>query len=713
MAETADSLVQWATQNQHLKDTPEFKAKAEQFKQLIGEGGNPEEPLPTVVVTPNEPPPAPAAPPAAATAPDATAPTEAPAGPPGDPNSTYNTAARVGVGALTGIPDLIIAGLNAGSRAGFMPPTKVPYLGPKVLSMLGAQEMAPDASLPRQLLEGGASALLGGGGTAALKAGMAAKTAGSAILDIMRSLATKTAVPTVTGHYGSEVGANVAHTFGLDPETGALIGGVLGAHGASASAEMPSRYIDWKYRGMNNPDAAATAQAARNIGVELPASALGNDTVRMRENSNANRWGASNFTQNRRMNAIDQTGAAYNTMADARGSLNPTPSSGEIGSALGEAARQGANELKARVSAPQESLMQRVGPNTPIDWQPILDRMRRLSAETDATTAVPIDTRINRTESRFPRDPVTGDITDTSGTYNQVKDFRTNVRNAGEGYDPVPSRYAGSTEDAATAVMRDAAIRRGVSPAEFDRTQERYAAAMDQGTEQNPVGGPHKQLTELTADIKNNPTAGTNYLRQGEQDPTRLRMLEATVATPRTPQQPINSLDNIIGDYIRHIGNQTINNPNRGAAAPRQLATRIEGMSSESRPILFGGQEQRALDIATVARALNAPTRQGGLGQTMGAINRDIPVTMGAGEIGHAVGSATGIPGAPTAGRTLGYLLGPFRRMLGGRMMQSPTALNALEGRPYQSNYSISDLRAAMNAASSPQTQGMPVGPRQ
>jgi hypothetical protein len=81
MAETADSLVQWATQNQHLKDTPEFKAKAEQFKQLIGEGGNPEEPLPTVVVTPNEPPPAPAAPPAAATAPDATAPTEAPAGP--------------------------------------------------------------------------------------------------------------------------------------------------------------------------------------------------------------------------------------------------------------------------------------------------------------------------------------------------------------------------------------------------------------------------------------------------------------------------------------------------------------------------------------------------------------------------------------------------------------------------------------------------------
>jgi hypothetical protein len=73
---------------------------------------------------------------------------------------------------------------------------------------------------------------------------------------------------------------------------------------------------------------------------------------------------------------------------------------------------------------------------------------------------------------------------------------------------------------------------------------------------------------------------------------------------------------------------------------------------------------------------------------------------MTATAIGHQVGSATGLPGGATAGMTLGYLLGPARRAIGGRAMQSPTALNALEGRPYQSDYGIADLAAAITAAS-------------
>jgi len=685
--DTIEGLVQWGVDNQHLKGTPEFEAKTQQYKQLRDAA-------------------APPATPAAAAAP-AAEPAAAPAAPakPSNPNSLYNTAARVGVGTLTGIPDIGIAGLNALSRAGYGPAEEQPYFGPMVLDAIGAQPLAQDASLTRQLLEGGASALLGGGGTAIARAAIAAPTAIRAVMNSLSKLGSTTVAPTIGGHYGGEYGEKVGNALGVDPKTTSLLGSLAGGVGGGASARAPERIIDYRYRGMGNENAPAIAQAARNEGVELPASALGNPTIRARENSYANRWGAGNLTQNLRTNARDQVGAAFNDVADARGSLNPVPTTGDIGASIGSLARQGATDLQARASAPQESLLQRVQPDAPADWQPILDRMRQLSADTYAGTARPLEARIAAIESRLPRDPVTGDITSTMGTYNQVKDFRSDTRIAGEGYDPIPSRYARGAEDAATDVMRGTAAQRGVPNPEFDRIMERYATIMGEG-------GPHEQLTAVAQDARTNAASGYNYLKQGEQDPARLRMLEANTP-PRTQGQPLSPLDQTFGDYLRLIGNQTINSPNQGAAGQRQFATRIENMNPESLDVLAGPQRGRVEDIATIARALNQPTRQGGLGQTVGQINRDIPAALTFGEMGRQLGGLLDFPGSQTLGQAIGYAVGPAQRAIGGRMMQSPTAMRALEGAPYQGNYGINDLIAALTAASQSQTQGAPLpGPR-
>ena len=691
MAETIEDLVKWGQENQHLKGTPEYDAVGERFKRLRdGAGGGPPtapttETLPEITVKPNEPPPE--------TGPVATPPQGTPAAPaaPSDPYSFYNTAARIGGSALTGIPDLAIALGNAGSRAGIFPETKIPYLGPMALNAVGAEPLPADASTTRQLLEGGASALLGGGGAAIARGIAAAPTALQAIRAALTRLTGSTVAPTVASHYGADIGEAAGRALKVDPETAALFVAILGGGAAGGAAPGRQSYIDWKYRGMGNPNAPAVGQAARIEGIQLPASALGNDTIRMRENSNANRWGSSNFTQDRRMTARDQTGAAWNDMADNRGSLNPTPAPADIGGAVADIARTNADDLRTRVAAPQEALAQTVGPGSPAEWLPVLSALRQASHETYAGTAGPLEARIRAIESRLPVD-AQGNIIDTRGTYNQVKDFRSDTRIKGEGYDPIPSRYAGQAEDAATGVMRDTADQQGVPPQTFDRVQERYAAAMGEG-------GPHEQLTAVADNARTNAASGYNYLKQGEQDPQRLRMLEAT-SQPQLRGQGPSPLDQTFGDYLRLIGNQTINNPNQGAPGPRQLATRVRGIADESLDVITGPQRDRVDRLALIAQALNSPTRQGGLGQTMGQINRDIPASMTATAIGHQVGSATGLPGGATAGMTLGYLLGPARRAIGGRAMQSPTALNALEGRPYQSDYGIADLAAAITAAS-------------
>jgi hypothetical protein len=239
------------------------------------------------------------------------------------------TAGRVITGAATGIPDIAIAIGNAGVRAsggggfgmaGAEPGSvkEAPYVGPMVNKAVGVPELPPDASTTRRLLEGGGSALLGGGASSILRAAGAAPTAAEAIMPAISALTRSTVAPTVGSHWGGQAGSYLADKVGLDKETGALIGSIMGGH-AGKVADLPASYVDWRFRGQGRDNAAEIAAQAQRQGVTPNAAMLGNDAIQMRERTLANRGGfAGNFTVGRRNDARDQIANAWQPRSQAR-----------------------------------------------------------------------------------------------------------------------------------------------------------------------------------------------------------------------------------------------------------------------------------------------------------------------------------------------------------------------------------------------------------
>jgi len=683
MADTLESLVQWGVDNAHLKGTPEFEANKEKYKALRNAaqgGGSADAPLnPGSVKS------------ALAdkfgsfvkTAAEDTA---------ANPGGFSAATGRVVTGAATGVPDLGIGIYNAGARLTGNEGSQVDYVGPQVNQALGGAPMPADAGTGRQLAEAGLSALLGGGANAIARAGAAAPSAARAAIPMISKLFTTTVAPTVGAHWGGQGGEIAAKSMGLDPETGALLGSLLGGAAPGVASRAPARFTDWRYRGMGKPNAGEIMTAAENQNVTPTAGMLGNEQIRARENTYANKFGASDFTNARRTEARTGVGEAWDRMAEARGALEPNPTESTIGYNVARVAREGVADAEARSSTGQQDLMNQIGRRADMDAAPIVRSIQDVRRATDPLTAAPLDARLTALRRMIAQNPANfdadGNQIASNIPYERGKDFRTGLRISGEGYDPVPGRHAGTVYDATTGAMRGAAVDQGVAPDFFDTVQGRTARLTGEGS-------PVEQLTPVGAGES---TGAYNYLNEGVQNPQRLRMLQNT-------GNPL--MDRVFGDYLRKLGNETINSPNQGAPGPRQLATRIESMPDETRAVVGGPQEPAMMDIATLARALNFPTSQSGLGRTMGPLTGGIPGTLTAGEIGSAVGGATTIPGGGTAGRVLGYLSGPARRMVGGRMMQGDTALNALAGRPYEGNYGISDLVAAINAASIPQKQGM------
>jgi hypothetical protein len=606
-----------------------------------------------------------------------------------DPGGPLATAGRVITGAATGLPDIAIAIGNAGVRAsgggGFgmagVEPGSVkeaPYVGPMVNKAVGVPDLPANASTTRQLLEGGASALLGGGGSSILRAAAAAPTAAQSIMPAISALTRSTVAPTVASHYGGQAGGAIADKLGLDPQTGSLVGSLLGGYGAGRAGEVPGRYTDWRYRGQGRDNAAEVAAAAQRQGVTPTAGMLGNENIQMQERALANRPGAQRFINDRRSSARDDIAAALDRAAVARGSTNPEPTPGSIGYNVADVARQGRDELANISSAGQESLMRDVGRRAPTDISGVLAAMERIRNQTDPGTAAPIDARTGTLRQMLPRDPE-GNVISTEVPYERVKDWRTALRERGQNYDPVPGRFAGQIYDATTGAMRDAAVSSGVPAERFNNTQERTRGIMGEG-------GPHEQLDTLAG---REPSAAYSYLHGGEQNPGRLRMLQAT-GNP--------TMDSVFGDYLRRLGNTTIGT--QGARGPANLATSIERMHPEALDVIAGNQRPAVTDVSTLARSFDYPTSQTGLGRTVGPIAHGAARTITGSEIGGALGHATGIPFAGEVGRVAGaYLQSPIS-LLRARMQQSEAARNALADGPRpQSPYGISDLVAAINAA--------------
>ena len=600
---------------------------------------------------------------------------------PGLLNSIANVSDRVMTGAIAGLPDLAGAGYNAVIRAAGHPDAQVGSLRAKMLEQTGAPELGPDASTTQQLLEGGGSALLGGGAGAVRSAIAAAPTMLRSIVPAARTLATTVAVPTVGAHFGGEAGGAIADRLGLDPQTGALLGSLVGGGGAAAGPGAFDRYTHWKYSDQGRPNAPEIAAAAERQGVTPTAGMLGNTDIQAAERQLAAKPGAMSYINDRRQTAQQQMADALDRAAVARGSTDVAPTSGSIGYNVADAARAGRDQLADISSAGQQRLMNQVGPRTPADVSGVLAAMEAIRQRTDPGTAQPIDARMGTLRQMLPRDPE-GNVISSEVPYERLKDWRTNLRERSQNYDPVPGRFAGQIYDATTGAMRDAAESSGVSPQMFDNVQARTRGIMGEG-------GPHGQLDQLAG---SEPTTAFNFLRGGEQNPARLRMLQANTGP---------AMDRISGDYVRQLGGQTLNT--QGARGPINFANRWEGIHPEARDVIGGRQAPDINDVASLARSFDYPTSQTGLGRTVGPMAHGAARTITGSEIGGALGHATGIPYASEIGRVAGaYLQSPIAA-LRGRILQGDTARNALAGGAAPPTMSISDLATALNAAGNAQ----------
>jgi hypothetical protein len=630
-----------------------------------------------------------------------------------DPYNADNTIGRVVAGAIGGIPDLAIGGYNAGARFIGSPKSQAEYVTPKMLANSGTAALPADAGLARQLLEAGGSAFLGGGAGAATgplqAARVTAATTGKAIpiISTTARMAAPTVVPTVAGHYGGEGGAQIGKLLG-DEETGRYIGSLLGGSVLAAKPAAQS-IIHQLYAGEGRADAPQIAAAAARQGVTPTAGMLGNESILRLEQKRSGQAGAADVIQEARSNARNQIGAAADRSAVERGSTAAQPTEGTIGAKLSQAAGESAESLRAASDARQSALTDRIGADTPVAVDPVRERGYSIMTDPNArlmpTQRLAIDQRltdelpplITRNAGGDPiQQPIgTGGRMSDTAPYGDFAGFRTEL---GKSIERGGARQPATAElyPPATDVMREAAVRQGVDPRNFNNVND-MTRAIERTTPATP-GGPIGDYPTLQRYINEDPARAYSYLNSGYQNPNVPGILEAT-------GHPL--VREILGDQMRLVANQTINNPQGGARRPAQYAEHYTGMEPESRAISLGDQLANVSDQVGLARALDIPPQQNGLTRSVGGQNESVGrMLVGQETLGRAGGAIAGWPGE-LAGRIAGVLGMPAVRHLLGGILEGPTVRNALAGG--QGPGGINQLGAALAAIQAEQQQNRPV----
>lgn len=400
-----------------------------------------------------------------------------------DPYSARSTIGRVASYVATGLPDLAIKLHNAGlnpftalpERAAsavtnyFFPdqqqpsaPTQLPEIGPYVRKAIGVPELPENASTARNLLEGGAAALVSGGASGAGRA-LAAGNVPQAITALGRDVA----APTVGSYYGGAAGQMVGG------DTGAVLGSLIGGIAPAARAARGE-----VVRAGARPDAGEIAAAAERQGVTPTAGMLGNLDVQARERQLSGRPGAERVISGARQTALDQMREAVGRAIEARQALPAATAETADISGVARAAQTGGSDVS---SAVQQRLMERVGPRTPVDVTDLYSVLGRILNQTDPGTAAPIVSRMGHIrdmveQSRLVDAMQRGGVPDPNAPltvpYEQFKDWRTGLGRRMQNLDPVPGRFSGQVYDAATEAMRNTATQAGVHPQEFTLAQD-------------------------------------------------------------------------------------------------------------------------------------------------------------------------------------------------------------------------------------------------
>lgn len=662
-------------------------------------------------------------------------------------NDALGTTGRVLSSATMGLPDLAAGATNSVLRATGMPELSYPSVA--LRKVLGIPERPEGTGLTRSLLEDAAAALVGGGGSAIAKAWQAAPTLGKAILPMLGKLGLHTVAPTVGGQAGAEVGKFGAELLKLDPQTGALIGSMLGGIAPGAAPQAYKRYShDW-YADRAKPDAGNIDIAMTRMGGEATPGMLGNSRIQGMERGLGSSSGGHELVEGPRQAAHDVIGAALERAAAARGMTAESPGTttsdvvtpGTIGDRVRTIAADTAEHLRLGSDEAQGRISRAVGPTTPVPLRPVqqagetllrpgsgLGPSERINIEhrigpaleglllrdSSGPTGNPgnpnypaimfnPDTGLPTTESPMlghnggPRMTPEGypDRGSPAAPYADVKGYRTelgrNVENPSTGrLGPAAQLYGPTTE-----AMRITAERRGVDRQDFNNAMERTRQVETETPDS--LGGPVGDYNTLAKIAEKKSLDAYDFIKDAEQNASDLGTIEAT----GHPQVP-----GLMGDILKQIGQEGINNPNFGAAGPRQTATRLENLHPESREILYGDQAPAMEDITTGARAYNYPTSQTGLNQATGsAADRSSKAINLGTTLGHLGGGGIGgmIGGAVS-------MFGPaFVNRLRAQGLNSPETLNALRGGEAPPAANIADLAAAMTAAAQAAKERQPV----
>jgi hypothetical protein len=683
----AAEIQQWIANNQDKAGTPDFVTMTDELNKLTGPASDPDQAYTDVGIP-------------IGSSPNAT---------PTDPYSAGNTTRRVVAGAATGLPDVAIAVGNAGVRASKSMPfnlgmagvrpednQEAPYLGPKLNAVMGGQELPADASTKRRLLEGGGSALLGGGLSAVRAAIQNAPTLMRSIIPALTATNRAVVAPTVTSHYGGEYGGKFADSMGFDKETGALIGSLLGGS-ATAVPGVIQNARHASYAGQGKPDAAAIAEASRRQGIDPTAGMLGNVDIQGRERALSGQIGAMDYINNRRQGAIDQMNTALDRITTERGAVTHEPTEASVGQAVTEASRNAADDLRLRSEADQQRLADMVGRDTPVPVQGVYEAGWDAMPSQSVPGRQALDFRLNdQLTPLLNRDVADGPPNmPLAAPYEPFRNYRTDLGKSidtaqGGRMPPTSQLYAPATE-----AMRGVAEQQGVPRQDFDNIQGRTRQV-------EQTGGDFEWLDKLA---NREPGSAFNYLEAGARNPDRLGMLEAT----QRPEVP-----GIMGDYLRMIQQSTLGR--NGARGPINFAESVSAprMDPAALDVIAGPQVGDVRDVATAARAINYPTSQTGLTRSTGpTANRAAGVITGS-EVGSGIGSAIGNllgiegNGAATAGRIAGALGNIPIAAIRARLLEGPTAINALGGGAAPPVMSMGDLVAALNAANAGRQQGGP-----
>jgi hypothetical protein len=603
-----------------------------------------------------------------------------------DPYNADATMHRIVTGTATAIPDTVIAIGNAMQR--FRGEPEAPYLGPKMLEAGGGVPLPSDASWTRQISEGGASALLGGGANAIRAAVQRAPGWISSIMPAATTFAKTTVAPTVASNAGGQVGG------ALGGETGALLGSLIGGAAPGAPGAVKSAIYS-HYAGQGKPNAPEIALQAERQGIPTTAGMLGNEGVQHVERGLAGKPGAVNFINNRRQGSINAVQDAINRVADARGSIDHEPSPFSIGQNVTDTARTAAQDLRTRIGGEQQGLEDRVGFHTEV---PVIDIIHAAHAQMPGLSVPGRDAigyRINEHLSPLiTRDAAGQPILTANGSptvkYGLLRQWRTDL---GRSFDQ--GRYPPATQQLygpATAALRDAAAQRGIPPHEFDAIQARTQAAV--GEQQHPAQ-PNAPALEQVAGRE--PAAAFSYLQGGANNPDRLRMLDAAGG---------HGMSQTFGDWLRMIGNKTLGKGD--ARGPINFADQVSAprMDPGALDVIAGPHAPDVRDIAGVARAINYPTSQTGLTRAVGSQGDSLVNKLIGSEAFGKVGQMLGV--GETAGRIVGLGAVPAFHNLRARILQSQTARDALASRPPApgQTYSMDQLRAALIAANAGRQAG-------